>query len=151
MRLKTTEGSRSARLTTGTVSLAAIEGDACTERVGNPEQPPKSSGPPTLVARASTAAGEVCGYTPADCASIKVAPLIWQKGRSHNEQGTGSVGKRKGAVILTMTASGKKWEVSGASLRRMGALHMKGSEANPDRLYDFQTSGWSGQVMKTIR
>ena len=59
------------------------------------------------------------------------------------------VGTRKGAFILT--SDGKR-EKSGMSADRTSRgweiYHMKGSPADPNRLYASQTSGWFGQVMQ---
>ncbi len=59
-----------------------------------------------------------------------------------------SVGTHKGAFILTSDASRKKWEVSGPHFAGWEIYHIKGSPADPDRLYASQTSGWFGQVIQ---
>jgi len=58
------------------------------------------------------------------------------------------VGTRKGAFILTSDARRKKWEVSGPHFAGWEIYHLKGSPADPDRLYASQTSGWFGQVIQ---
>jgi len=58
------------------------------------------------------------------------------------------VGTRKGAFILTSDGTRQKWEVSGPHFAGWEIYHLKGSPADPDRLYASQTSGWFGQVMQ---
>jgi photosystem II stability/assembly factor-like uncharacterized protein len=58
------------------------------------------------------------------------------------------VGTRKGAFILTADGKRKEWEVSGPHFGGWEIYHVKGSPADPDRLYASQTSGWFGQVLQ---
>jgi len=58
------------------------------------------------------------------------------------------VGTRKGAFILSSDASRKKWKVDGPQFAGWEIYHLKGSPADPDRLYASQSSGWFGQVMQ---
>jgi len=58
------------------------------------------------------------------------------------------VGTRKGAFILSADASRKKWTVEGPQFAGWEIYHLKGSPADPDRLYASQSSGWFGQVMQ---
>ena len=58
------------------------------------------------------------------------------------------VGTRKGAFILNSDATREKWEVSGPHFAGWVIYHLKGSPANPDRLYASQSSGWFGQVLQ---
>jgi len=58
------------------------------------------------------------------------------------------VGTRKGAFILTSDGKRQKWEVSGPHFGGWEIYHMKGSPANPDRIYASQSSSWSGQVVQ---
>jgi BNR/Asp-box repeat len=58
------------------------------------------------------------------------------------------VGTRKGAFILTSDAQRKKWEVSGPMLSGWEIYHIKGSPADPNRLYASQNSSWFGQVIQ---
>jgi len=58
------------------------------------------------------------------------------------------VGTRKGAFVLTSDAGRKKWDVSGPHFAGWEIYHMKGSPANPDRLYASQCSGWFGQMIQ---
>ena len=57
------------------------------------------------------------------------------------------VGTRKGAFVLSSDASRKKWKVEGPQFAGWEIYHLKGSPANPDRLYASQSSSWFGQVM----
>ena len=58
------------------------------------------------------------------------------------------VGTRKGAFILSSDAGRKKWQVSGPLFAGWEIYHMKGSPADPDRLYASQTSAWFGQIIQ---
>ena len=58
------------------------------------------------------------------------------------------VGTRKGAFVLTADGKREKWDVSGPHFAGWEIYHMKGSPANPDRLYASQTSGWFGQIIQ---
>ncbi len=58
------------------------------------------------------------------------------------------VGTRKGAFILSSDATRKKWKVDGPQFAGWEIYHLKGSPADPDRLYASQSSGWFGQVMQ---
>lgn len=58
------------------------------------------------------------------------------------------VGTKKGAFILTADGKRKKWEVSGPHFAGFELYHLKGSPADPDRLYASQTSGWFGQLVQ---
>jgi photosystem II stability/assembly factor-like uncharacterized protein len=58
------------------------------------------------------------------------------------------VGTRKGAFVLTADGKRDRWEVSGPHFPGWEIYHLKGSPANPDRLYASQSSGWFGQVMQ---
>jgi photosystem II stability/assembly factor-like uncharacterized protein len=58
------------------------------------------------------------------------------------------VGTRKGAFVLSSDASRKQWKVDGPQFAGWEIYHLKGSPADPDRLYASQSSGWFGQVMQ---
>ena len=58
------------------------------------------------------------------------------------------VGTRKGAFILTSDENRKRWKVSGPHFAGWEIYHMKGSPADPDRIYASQSSGWFGQVIQ---
>ena len=57
-------------------------------------------------------------------------------------------GTRKGAFVLTSDGKRDRWEVSGPHFAGWEIYHVKGSPADPDRLYASQSSGWSGQVVQ---
>jgi photosystem II stability/assembly factor-like uncharacterized protein len=58
------------------------------------------------------------------------------------------VGTRKGAFVLTADGKREKWDVSGPHFGGWEIYHLKGSPADPDRLYASQSSGWFGQVIQ---
>ncbi|MEO7986765.1 MAG: exo-alpha-sialidase [Gemmatimonadales bacterium] len=58
------------------------------------------------------------------------------------------VGTRKGAFVLTADGKRDKWKVSGPHFAGWEIYHLKGSPAEPNRLYASQTSGWFGQIMQ---
>jgi photosystem II stability/assembly factor-like uncharacterized protein len=58
------------------------------------------------------------------------------------------VGTRKGAFILTSDAKRKKWDVAGPHFGGWELYHVKGSPADPDRLYASQSTGWFGQLIQ---
>lgn len=58
------------------------------------------------------------------------------------------VGTRKGAFILTADGKREKWEVSGPHFAGWELYHLKGSPADPNRIYASQTSGWFGQIIQ---
>src|SRR5918999_1467251 len=58
------------------------------------------------------------------------------------------VGTRKGAFVLTADAKRERWDISGPHFGGWEIYHMKGSPADPNRLYASQSSGWFGQVMQ---
>src|SRR5262249_61191090 len=58
------------------------------------------------------------------------------------------VGTRKGAFILTADGKRQQWDVSGPHFGGWEIYHLKGSPANPNRIYASQTSGWFGQIIQ---
>src|SRR5262247_1790207 len=58
------------------------------------------------------------------------------------------VGTRKGAFILTSDAKRERWDISGPHFAGWEIYHLKGSPADPNRLYASQTSGWFGQIVQ---
>jgi photosystem II stability/assembly factor-like uncharacterized protein len=58
------------------------------------------------------------------------------------------VGTRKGAFILTSDGKREKWDLSGPHFAGWELYHLKGSPADPNRIYASQTSGWFGQVIQ---
>jgi len=59
-----------------------------------------------------------------------------------------SVGTRKGAFVLTSDGKREKWDVSGPHFAGWEIYHVKGSPADPNRLYASQCSGWFGQIIQ---
>ncbi|MFY9776387.1 MAG: exo-alpha-sialidase, partial [Trebonia sp.] len=57
-------------------------------------------------------------------------------------------GTRKGAFVLTSDGKRDKWSVSGPHFGGWEVYHMKGSPADPDRLYASQNTGWFGQLIQ---
>jgi hypothetical protein len=66
--------------------------------------------------------------------------------------GDGSIGviegTRKGAFVLTSDGKRERWEVSGPHFAGWEIYHLKGSPADPNRLYASQSSGWFGQLIQ---
>jgi photosystem II stability/assembly factor-like uncharacterized protein len=58
------------------------------------------------------------------------------------------VGTRKGAFVLTSDAKRAKWDVAGPHFGGWEIYHLKGSPADPERIYASQTSTWFGQVIQ---
>ena len=58
------------------------------------------------------------------------------------------VGTRKGAFLLTSDGKRQKWDVAGPLFAGWEIYHVKGSPADPDRIYASQTSGWFGQIIQ---
>ena len=58
------------------------------------------------------------------------------------------VGTRKGAFILTSDGKRKDWKVNGPHFAGWEMYHLKGSSADPNRIYASQTSGWFGQIVQ---
>jgi photosystem II stability/assembly factor-like uncharacterized protein len=58
------------------------------------------------------------------------------------------VGTRKGAFVLSSDGSRKKWDVGGPHFAGWEIYHVKGSPADPNRIYASQSSSWFGQVMQ---
>jgi len=58
------------------------------------------------------------------------------------------VGTRKGAFILTADGRRRNWSVTGPHFSGWEIYHLKGSPADPDRIYASQTSSWFGQVIQ---
>src|SRR3954471_9365039 len=55
-------------------------------------------------------------------------------------------GTKKGAFIMTSDGKRQNWDVSGPHFAGWEIYHVKGSPADPNRIYASQTSGWFGQV-----
>ncbi|MGZ8921544.1 MAG: WD40/YVTN/BNR-like repeat-containing protein [Limisphaerales bacterium] len=57
-------------------------------------------------------------------------------------------GTKKGAFILTADGKRNNWQVSGPYFAGWEMYHLKGSPADPNRIYASQTSGWFGQIIQ---
>src|SRR3954449_8017109 len=58
------------------------------------------------------------------------------------------VGTRKGAFVLSADGKRKDWTVEGPLWGGWEMSHLKGSPADPNRIYASQSTGWHGQVIQ---
>ncbi len=58
------------------------------------------------------------------------------------------VGTRKGAFVLTSDGKRETWDVDGPHFGGWEIYHLKGSPADPNRLYASQSSSWFGQLIQ---
>ena len=58
------------------------------------------------------------------------------------------VGTRKGAFVLTSDARRQEWQVAGPHFPGWEVMHLKGSPADPDRVFAAPSGGWYGQVVQ---
>jgi photosystem II stability/assembly factor-like uncharacterized protein len=58
------------------------------------------------------------------------------------------VGTRKGAFVLTSDGRREQWDVSGPHFGGWEIYHVKGSPADPDRIFASQCGGWFGQLIQ---
>ena len=58
------------------------------------------------------------------------------------------VGTRKGAFVLTSDGKRETWDVAGPHFAGWEIYHVKGSPADPNRIYASQSSGWFGQLIQ---
>jgi photosystem II stability/assembly factor-like uncharacterized protein len=58
------------------------------------------------------------------------------------------VGTRKGAFVLTADGKRENWKVDGPFFAGWEMYHLKGSPADPNRIYASQTSSWFGQIIQ---
>jgi photosystem II stability/assembly factor-like uncharacterized protein len=58
------------------------------------------------------------------------------------------VGTRKGAFVLSADGKREQWDVSGPHFGGWEIYHLKGSAADPNRIYASQSTGWHGQMMQ---
>jgi hypothetical protein len=58
------------------------------------------------------------------------------------------VGTRKGAFILKSDGKREHWKISQPHFAGWEIYHLKGSPAEPNRLFASQTSGWFGQMIQ---
>jgi photosystem II stability/assembly factor-like uncharacterized protein len=97
----------------------------------------------------------VCGRSKSTpVRSISAAPFDYTTKASAAREGRRMsevrvlVGTRKGAFILTTDGTRTRWDVSGPHFGGWEIYHLKGSPADPSRLYAAQTSSWFGQVIQ---
>ena len=58
------------------------------------------------------------------------------------------VGTKKGAFILSADGKRENWSVAGPHFAGWEIYHVKGSPADPGRIYASQTSAWFGQIIQ---
>src|ERR1017187_277685 len=58
------------------------------------------------------------------------------------------VGTKKGAFVLTADGKRERWDISVPHFAGWEIYHLKGSPADPNRLYASQSSGWFGQQIQ---
>ena len=58
------------------------------------------------------------------------------------------VGTRKGAFVLSADGKRKQWQVEGPQFGGWEMYHLKGSPADPDRVYASQSTAWFGQIIQ---
>lgn len=58
------------------------------------------------------------------------------------------VGTRKGAFVLASDEGRRDWTVDGPHFTGWEIYHLKGSPADPDRLWASQSNAWFGQVVQ---
>src|SRR5207247_1866596 len=58
------------------------------------------------------------------------------------------VGTRKGAFVLESDGKRQRWDISGPHFGGWEIYHLKGSPADPNRLYASQGTGWFGQLIQ---
>ncbi|MGD0943968.1 MAG: exo-alpha-sialidase [Acidimicrobiales bacterium] len=58
------------------------------------------------------------------------------------------VGTRKGAFVLSSDAKRESWEIAGPHFAGWEIYHMKGSPADPNRIYASQSTSWFGQLVQ---
>jgi photosystem II stability/assembly factor-like uncharacterized protein len=58
------------------------------------------------------------------------------------------VGTRKGAFVLTSDGKRERWDISGPHFAGWEIYHLKGSPAEPNRIYASHSTGWFGQLIQ---
>lgn len=58
------------------------------------------------------------------------------------------VGTRKGAFVLSSDGKRENWDIQGPFFGGWEIYHVKGSPADPNRIYASQSSGWFGQLIQ---
>ena len=58
------------------------------------------------------------------------------------------VGTRKGAFILSADGRRDRWDVDGPLFAGWEVYHLKGSPADPNRIFASQSTSWFGQLIR---
>ncbi|MEA2508782.1 MAG: hypothetical protein QOG21_864 [Actinomycetota bacterium] len=58
------------------------------------------------------------------------------------------VGTRKGAFVMTSDERREQWDIQGPHFAGWEIYHLKGSPADPNRIYASQSTGWFGQLIQ---
>jgi photosystem II stability/assembly factor-like uncharacterized protein len=58
------------------------------------------------------------------------------------------VGTRKGAFVMTSDEKRQQWDIQGPHFAGWEMYHLKGSPADPNRIYASQSTGWFGQLIQ---
>jgi hypothetical protein len=58
------------------------------------------------------------------------------------------VGTKKGAFVCTSDGGRRDWRIEGPHFAGWEIYHLKGSPADPDRIYASQSTGWFGQLIQ---
>jgi hypothetical protein len=58
------------------------------------------------------------------------------------------VGTKKGSFVLTSDGKRKRWDIDGPRFAGWEVYHIKGSPADPGRIYASQSTDWFGQVIQ---
>ena len=58
------------------------------------------------------------------------------------------VGTKKGGFVINSDGKRQKWDIAGPFFGGWEIYHMKGSLADPNRIYASQSSGWFGQIIQ---
>ena len=75
--------------------------------------------------------------------------ILHSSGRKHGMSGVRVlVGTRKGAFVMTADGKRERWDVTGPHFPGWEMYHLKGSPADPERIYASQSSGWFGQLIQ---
>src|ERR1700690_3081967 len=91
--------------------------------------------------------GLVCWWTNSASPGWSTAKKLRRRERAMSKARV-LVGTRKGAFILTSDGKRENWEVSGPHFAGWELYHLKGSPADPNRIYASQSSGWFGQILQ---
>jgi photosystem II stability/assembly factor-like uncharacterized protein len=58
------------------------------------------------------------------------------------------VGTRKGAFVMSSDERRQQWDIQGPHFAGWEIYHLKGSPADPNRIYASQSTGWFGQLIQ---